>query len=336
MPGDESKQLHEAILQTLNRKVGKTYFTAEAFQQNLDAWEGVPLIYAQTHPDLDAVEKDLKSAVESVKGRIVGKLHNPRIAVEGHPRLVGDLDWGTDAEVEKLWHEGKLSHSTAFRSTTDGERLVGPVRPNHILLFMEDEKNAPGDGMAVILNKTDAKGDGILNRLKNWLGNPPSLGNDETPPAEVGVANKEGEREMAEKELEAKLEAMGKEIEVLNKKVSELEVSNKQKDDLVAQKDKAIAELQGVVGTYKQKEADARWEAFKAKMPKGMVHAEKEAESRKRFDSDPAGLAMEVLDFNQKEKNLPGEEGFEHTNGAGKKDEPIKVGNWNPAKGQWE
>ena len=176
---------HDAILHLLNRKIENTYFPVEPFAATVDEWAGIPLIYAPDHIDFScrirADEDDnLQTFLDEVDGVVVGEVANPAIDLTGHPRLMGQFVLTEDTagrlfeggkinedtrnaaadaiqECQTLIEEGNLSLSTAFCCPeNDDGVLEGKVRPNHVLVFREDEHSQPKDRGAVILNKEGA------------------------------------------------------------------------------------------------------------------------------------------------------------------------------------
>lgn len=147
---------HRAILQRLNRKVGDNYFPADQFAQSVDSWAGIPNIFANQHPDLDAYDADPEAELRRINGRIVGYVKNPEIVIAGGARLEADEDFGGDPEVEALNQEGRLTGSTAFRcSPITNATVDSPPRPHHVLWFPEDLQNRGVDPGVVILNKEE-------------------------------------------------------------------------------------------------------------------------------------------------------------------------------------
>lgn len=146
---------HEAILQTLNRDIGGYYFPSEAFTNNVNAWSGIPIVYAIDHPDLKLFAENPKLALDKIKGRIVGQVTMPRVETVGHPRLMANMEID-DSEVNALITAGKISHSTGFIGMVNGKNVTS-VTPNHVLVFMEDANNLPKDRGAFILNKEDGE-----------------------------------------------------------------------------------------------------------------------------------------------------------------------------------
>jgi hypothetical protein len=137
----------EAILQTLDRKVKGIYLSQEAFKNS--KWGGIPLIFAQGHPNDIMLMTDPEKALADVKGRFVGTVKSSRIEIVGHPRLMGMLDV-TDDEVNTLIDEGKISLSTSmFANNTQN---LTKILPTHVLLFIENSKLKPGDEGSWILN----------------------------------------------------------------------------------------------------------------------------------------------------------------------------------------
>jgi hypothetical protein len=169
---------HSAILHGLDRKVGRLYFGTDPFSSTIDAWNGTPLVFAQSHPEPRDFTKDPDSELDRINGAIIGESSDAFIEGTGHPKLMITKNY-TDATALrmfgqgliteeqlkksqaavpialKLLAEGKLSHSSAFICPDDGEKLTGTVIPNHILEFEETERDQPVDRMAVVLNKKE-------------------------------------------------------------------------------------------------------------------------------------------------------------------------------------
>jgi hypothetical protein len=143
----------QSIIQMLDRWVPDEqtgmYFKAEAFPDSVKSWDGIPLVFANEHPDLDLFEKDPQAALEKVQGRIVGQCSDTRYIQEGHPHIRSALEV-TDKECVDLWNQGVLSLSTAFWATVSGTDVQGDIKPNHVLLFKEDAENQPKDKGALI------------------------------------------------------------------------------------------------------------------------------------------------------------------------------------------
>ena len=129
------------------------YFKAEAFPDTVNSWDGIPLVFANEHPDLDLFEKDPQAALAKVKGRVVGQCSNTRFIQEGHPHIRSALEV-TDKECVDLWNQGSLSLSTAFWATVSGTDVQGDIKPNHVLLFKEDAVNQPKDKGTLIQKGT--------------------------------------------------------------------------------------------------------------------------------------------------------------------------------------
>ncbi len=157
---------HRTIAQTLNK--WKAYdgrqllYALENFEGTEAAWDAVPAIYAQDHPDMDLFDADPEAALAAIAtvdgepGRIVGYHSESAILVAGQPRLEMQVNF-TDAAVETRYDAGELAPSTGFRVkeiNPDGT-LDGTVRPHHVLYFVQDRRNQPRDQGAMLLNKED-------------------------------------------------------------------------------------------------------------------------------------------------------------------------------------
>lgn len=158
---------HDAILQTLDRASKGLFLAKECYQPTLDAWRGVPLIFAQEHPDPEAFDKNPQAELRRIRGRLVGECMDAWIDRVGHPRLMGELGV-SDPEVERGIGKGLISLSTGLRNKLPaGERLQEPARPHHILLFVEGGEDLPGDKGAFILNTSQrTKDEAIFRKLR--------------------------------------------------------------------------------------------------------------------------------------------------------------------------
>ena len=171
---------HDAILQGLDRKVGKLYFGKEPFLSTVNDWNGIPLIYGKIHPDPLKFDADPEAELARIQGGITGELSDAALETIGRARLmvkknytedtalrmydagkisVDTLNRSFDAIPEslKLIESGRLSHSSAFICPDDGESLYGVVKPNHVLDFEETSIDQPVDKMAVVLNKQETE-----------------------------------------------------------------------------------------------------------------------------------------------------------------------------------
>lgn len=150
------KETHDAILQVLNRKVGKHYFPAESFEQTVSAWDGIPIVFSERdaasdwpagitslHPAFEPYATVIKDTdILNVNGAVIGEIRQPRIDTAGHHKLVGELvftpekaremfDAGILSEetykktvpalekARELMASGRLSHSTGFTAPHD-------------------------------------------------------------------------------------------------------------------------------------------------------------------------------------------------------------------------
>jgi hypothetical protein len=154
---------HETILNTLNKwknyADGPAYLAVENFLGTEPLWDKVPLIFAQEHPDNDLVESDLPAALASVKdykGRpatIPGFVSDTSVETQGQPRIRLKTTF-TDPEVQALYDAGLLALSHGLYADKDeADHLVGKVRPNHVLVFVQDAQNQPVDQGSMFLSK---------------------------------------------------------------------------------------------------------------------------------------------------------------------------------------
>lgn len=152
---------HDAILQFLNRVIGDLYFPLESFTSTADQWNGIPIVFANVHPDLKAFDDDRERELQRIGGKIVGFIQHAHIVTVGHPRLMGQLVFTDDGQCSQYILRGILSLSTGFwcrtNRTVKPATLVGITRPNHVLVFVEDLGNQPKDQGSIILNKKEER-----------------------------------------------------------------------------------------------------------------------------------------------------------------------------------
>ncbi len=138
---------------------------AKSFADNVETWEDCPVVYGEggVHPDPRAFEEDPEKAMEAVRKKtgkrceIVGSITNPRVEVEGQPRLMATLSFDDD-EAYQLWEDGKLRVSTALFVREKDKQVIEVVRANHVLIFPSDAAGQ-GDKGALIMNTDGHKGD---------------------------------------------------------------------------------------------------------------------------------------------------------------------------------
>ncbi len=294
-------QLHDSILNTLDRQSAGTYLSADSFK-NAEAWNGINVVFAQDHPkDFDAFIKSPESEAQKIDGRIIGTVKDARIDMEGHPRLMATLDIN-DAVAEELIKDGRLSISTAFKVALKDGRTVGPVTPNHVLAFEETNKDQPGDKGAFILNKEDVLSEEDEHRFMKWLKRKETIAD---VAGEINMVEKieekptESETELALKNKDAEIESIKTEMRL---------------------KDEKLAALESELQKFKEDKENAEWVSFKEKyIPPGWIHKEEdEKKIREEYKSDKFSLLMRAVD-SSKSTGATKEEGLQFM--AGNKDE---------------
>lgn len=286
---------HEAILQTLERKSNGLFLPLDAYMPTVKDWAGIPLIFAQHHPDPEAYDADPVAELKRIGGRLVGSCLDAWIDRTGHPRLMGRLGV-SDSGVEDGIEDGAISLSTGlFNLRPDGDRLEEPAKPHHILLFVEGGKDLPGDLGTFILNQ---KGADMAEDDKELMARLRAFFKRE----ESGEQRGREEREMAEvKELEAKLATKDQELADAKLAFTQLQTKMAEMGEAVKAKDAEIAGLRTERASFLQKEKDAKWAAFKGKhVPPGMVAGDKEKEARESYEKDPVAFMEGILEFREK------------------------------------
>ena len=334
-------ETHDAILQTLNREIGGYCFPVDAFTNTVDAWSGIPVIYADNHPDMALFDKDQAAALEKISGEIVGTVNKPHVATDGHPRLMGQLK-NKNLDVAKLITAGKASISTGFRGTADENKQIVDVVPNHVLIFKEDSENMPKDHGAFILNKTDYieftnAGEILVSNNRHIIDKNIK---ESTNMEEVNELSEK--LEIANKELgsvASKLDIANKETESLKTTIEEqktaLEVANKKSDTQIS----SIEAYEITIKEFEQKEADtlaakrdSEWDIVKANLPVGLTHKEDDDKAlRSEWESDGQSFTAKYLPMAQKVPGT-GESGAEHTPVG---ESTASMGSWDPVKREW-
>lgn len=154
---------HYTILQSLNRwfdfsDVGgrKLYYDVDNFRGTEPKWDNVPMIFAKYHPDINQMKRiqngDVESVVKEMGGYVCGEISSSTVTTAGQPRLEA-LTSFYYPDLEARYHRGEIALSTGFFCDPDESgRIQGQVRPNHVLVFVQDEQNQPRDYGSGFLN----------------------------------------------------------------------------------------------------------------------------------------------------------------------------------------
>lgn len=318
---------HTAILQSLNRNVGGYWLDADQFARSVGDWSGIPIVFAPPpHPNLNAYDADAELELARVEGRVAGEVRNPRIESAGHPRLMAELDFAGDAEVERLCADGLLSLSTAFRArTTDDETAItSPPRPHHVLVFTEEPGRAmPVDPGAWILNATASPMDianagrefsaknlaklrSLFDQIKELLGGDPSEPIANAVPVQESAPEPAPEptqdTDMTDTEGATAIANA-----VAEKDAALVELTNARSE---------LAALREQIAKDAQAAKDAEWTAFKnAEIPPGWTDTpEKEAELRDEAVNRPLAFAKRLMTIPRPDQRKTLEQGAEFTN----------------------
>jgi len=165
------KNLHDVTLQRLNvyhkNNGHRVYYDAQHFASTVNAWNGVPVIFAETQAAVGAEHPDFADVTAGTlpsKYHLVGSISNARLAETGEPVLKAAITF-TDSLIEAKANAGRLTLSTGLASAEAKDekipgatRIAGPVTPNHVLVF---ERGAcpncfPNDAGAMFHNTPDA------------------------------------------------------------------------------------------------------------------------------------------------------------------------------------
>lgn len=309
---------HEAILQTLDRRIDGVCFAKDAFQKNVEDWTGIPVIFGKDHPDLDLYDSDKEKALGAVNGKEVGTIESPEIDITGRPKLKGILNI-SDTDSEELIDTGKLSLSTAFRAVgTKEDAMITTVRPHHVLIFEESAGDAPPRDLGVaVLNRTAEEWQVFMNVgkiistknkniLKTIIDQLTEFYNYITETKEE-LINRAEEAEMSEEketieELEIKNREQGKLIETLQADKKQIETEYAEfKQKVEASEAEAL-----------KARRDEQWTEIKNKIAPGYTEKEDDEKAlREEWETEPHEFMMRLPDMMQKADPTK-EEGSEH------------------------
>lgn len=321
--------LHDAVLNRLETYLEygeeQVFFSRESFT-NLDAWTGIPVIYAEVvngairHPDFSLVtNRTLPDGF-----RFAGVINYAYIPDDGNPRLSAMMCI-TDPEVDAIAQAGQLGISTGFTASKIpyelGSRLIGDVTPNHVLVFTQGAcPNCYGrDNAAMFLNIQEApmaetaEEKTILQKIADKLYNL-AYQVEEAPQTDAVVEEVENTAEpepVIEQTEEVTVENTedAPAVEEVAEEVTEepAELSN-----VVAEENE---QLKNTIAEMEQRIRDIEWTNAKATVPKGWL-GEKEAEYREKFENNRDAFYQELMAH---------EHTFPNTKAEGEKICPCKL-----------
>ncbi len=341
--------IHDATLQSLNQWVGGYFLNSGAF--NAKDWDGIPIVYQKQgiHPDCVELATNPTVTMDKISGKIVGIIKNAKIEVNGHPRLLAQLEIN-DPEIEQLISSKKLGLSTGMFGMNKGNHVTS-TRPNHVLLFEEGQHpqgNAmPVDMGAIILNSTggnmpDTKPtkedmDKMLEFMKENPGSMDKGTMDKMYSAMDAGGKKEYMKSML-KDLNEHPEMMDDEMKGMmsNMKVIKnsimKEIEDKMAEDKTTEAEKQVqilnsqlevkaketAALEARIKDFEAEKLvqikntrDAQWKQIKNSIPPGLTHdPAKEQELQAKFMGDP--FAFSVFLASQIKPVTTPAEGVEH------------------------
>jgi len=261
--------------------------------ENTSAWSGIPVIFAHTAPGEPAIHPKHTAVstgtLDNSKYTVVGTTAGTYISETGEPLLKTQIVF-TDEKVDNLAKEGKLSLSTGFeaitgRTETGQKAILGNVTPNHVLVFLRGgcPNCYPNDNSAMFNNLKEDEPmeeekikNGLVGALKEYFGN------------------------VTPKPTEATKE------EIMDVKETE-EFKN-----LISERDALKTELDNLKAEKAQTEKDLRWDTLKNTIPVGWL-GEKEVETRKDFETNPAAFAVKLVEFSNTAGNPKAAEGSDIT-----------------------
>lgn len=327
------------ILHKLNQKAGKWNLDVEQFRPNLKDWEKVPVIFAKKHPTTRAMV-DLKGALESCDGKLMGFPSNVRIETSGHAKLLGEIPIN-DAVAESYYKKGVLTPSTGWDSPDDGvSKITGAVVPDHILLFPEDDAHKAGDPAAMMFQEPIPT---YMAEFKQYM---------EKIWARITKDDKKEGTEMGDAELKAYQAEQEKKIADMLKT---FEAEKLALTKSLEEKEKALKEHQMKL---EQEKRDLAWKEFQTaftvpkawmtgKVKAGDKEIDRSEQTRKEFEADPAAFAVKVKKFEDQNGGAGGDTSGKDTGGdaggsggAGREYPPVKTigsnSEWDEATGKYK
>jgi hypothetical protein len=341
---------HEVILHMLDRELppdipGKDlprYYPASAFESTVDSWVGVPVVFHRgaEHVDIDAFSADPVAECNRIGARIVGEITRSWIDRHGRAKLMGLMNI-RDAEVEKLFNEGKLSPSTGLKASgiRDSVRttLTGNVRPNHLLLFEESAATGalPRDLGAQILNKvrpcqvqqkngaimpnqppaapaapTGGIAPGVLDRLKSLFSEALQIleGKEVTPEETPVVSSKKDDTPPVTTLTNALTSEDDKMNAELEAKVGSLTTENETLKATNAKLEADAKLLKERVDAIETAEKEQKWNNVKQSLEVGRIDTpEKLAAERASFEKDAVSFMMPLVNSKKADAKKEGE-----------------------------
>mgnify|MGYP001182006321 CR=1 FL=1 len=276
---------HDAVIQKLDtwrnyvdpntKETRQLYYGKDNFSETESLWEKVPIIRAKAHLNDKLYSTDPDKALKEINAINAGTISETRIPSEGSPRLMTKFSF-TDKKTEELLKSGKLSLSTSFncRVGEDG-KLIGKVKPKHILLFEQDKFNTPQDQGVMFLNKSE-------NDIIFYSREEPTLTETpESPDFEAEITN-----------LKNMLGDKDSKIETLQNELNSYRTAEAERKKL---------------------EAEARWEKISNMIPAGILEKDGE-EMKARYESNPENFAVELGEILINKTNETDEEGNTFSN----------------------
>jgi chromosome segregation ATPase len=228
--------------------------------------------------------------------------------------------------------------------------LAGSVKPHHVLLFIENEVEQPGDKGAFILNKEDTDAGKVIKlledgfvRLKQIITHKEAdtMAKDKTKEeldaekeeemkaTKATIAKAEADFKALQAQMQTATAASEAKFKELEAKFTALAAEN---TTLKANLEAASKEL----STFKAGQIEKDWSTFKEHLPLGMTRGEKEKEARALWEKDPREIALKALTFKDEAEPLGGEEGMTFTAPTGLIiPEKSEVGRWDPSTNKW-
>jgi len=316
-----SADFKNTIVQTLDATIPKpdkpeedVYYSKEAFQKAVDEgmMDNTKIILTDgIHPfNFELFERDPEEAMRQIGAEDAGVLLDPRVELEGQPRLMGNFHL-TNPKAVDLWKAGNLSLSTGLNCLTTpngevkGRDDISEITDfNHIIVFPRDKAN-PRDKGTFILN-SEPVGEDVTDENNKAKAALIALWNTmfpkESPPAEpekkVAAGNSEEQSMVSEKELQDARDA-AKALELKN---SDLEKTVKEQGQKLETLGKQVETLTATNSEYKnaedkrkQAERDATWLELKNSLPKGLTATPADEKAlRDEAEGDPLAFSKRL------------------------------------------
>jgi len=131
------------------------------------------------------------------------------------------------------------------------------------------------------------------------------------------------------KDAELRFQEYENKLATATKALDEKTLAFQNLEKAVSEKDAKLKEQADTILAFMKKAQDDKWEATKLLMPKGMYFKEKDAESRKLWESDKDAFYGTIMAFKAGQKSETEPEGDENAGGKPEAPEQCGLGSYN-------